>query len=152
LIDFRPSGRRNPSQNHNTQEDSPLNRRLQTLTIAIAIAASGHAFAESAASSTCGPLDEAVKLVLEGFHGEPFQELTEAQVHVARGVLLNPGNGQDARALAATRVIVSKTDLGEATIFVDGDRACSLGFLPPGAIGLIDALKNKPMVEVGTGS
>ena len=127
-------------------------RRLCLLTTAIAIAASTHAFAGSAASSTCGPLDEAMALVLEGYRGEPFQELTEVQVHVARGVLLNPGNGQDARALAATRVIVSKTDLGEATIFVDGDQACSFGILPPGTVGLIDALKNKPMVEVGTGS
>jgi hypothetical protein len=122
------------------------------LTTAIAIAASPYAFAEDAASSTCGPLDEAMKLVLEGYRGEPFQELTEEQVHVARGVLLNPGNGEDARALAATRVIVSRTDLGEATIFVDGEEACSLGFLPPGTIGVIDALKNKPMVEVGTRS
>jgi hypothetical protein len=122
------------------------------LITAIAIAASTPAFAESAASSTCGPLDEAMKLILEGYRGEPFQELTEAQVHVARGVLLNPGNEQDARALAATRVIVSKTDLGEATIFVDGDQACSVGILPPGTLGLIDALKNKPMVEAGTES
>jgi hypothetical protein len=129
-----------------------MNRRLRMLTTAIAISASTHAFAESAASSTCGPLDEAMKLVLEGYGAEPFQELTEAQVYVARGVLLNPGNGQDARALAATRVVVSKTDLGEATIFVDGDQACSFGILPPGTVGLIDALKNKPMVEVGTGS
>ncbi len=129
-----------------------MNRRLRMLTTAIAIAASTHAFAESAASSTCGPLDEAMKLVLEGYGGEPFQELTEAQVYVARGVLLNPSNGQDARALAATRVVVSKTDLGEATIFIDGDQACSFGILPPGTVGLIDALKNKPMVEVGTGS
>jgi hypothetical protein len=122
------------------------------LTTAIAIAASTPAFAESAASSTCGPLDEAMKLVLEGYRGEPFQELTEAQVRVARSVLLNPGNWQDARALAATRVIVSKTDFGEATIFVDGDQACSFGILPPGALGLIDALKDKPMVEAGTES
>ena len=129
-----------------------MNRRLRLLTTAIAIAVSTHAFAESAASSTCGPLDEAIKLVLEGYRGEPFQELTEAQVLVARGVLLNSDSGQDARALAATRVIVSKTDLGEATIFVDGDQACSFGILPPGTVGLIDALKNKPMVEVGTES
>ena len=129
-----------------------MNRRLCMLITAIAIAASTPAFAESAASSTCGPLDEAMKLILEGYRGEPFQELTEAQVHVARGVLLNPGNEQDARALAATRVIVSKTDLGEATIFVDGDQACSVGILPPGTLGLIDALKNKPMVEAGTES
>ncbi len=129
-----------------------MNRRLRMLTTAIAIAASTHAFAESAASSTCVPLDEAVKLVLEGYRGEPVQELTEAQVHVARSVLLNPGNWQDARALAATRVIVSKTDLGEATIFVDGDQACSFGILPPGTLGLIDALKDKPMVEAGTES
>ena len=67
-------------------------------------------------------------------------------------MLLNPGNWQDARALAATRVIVSKTDLGEATIFVDGDQACSFGILPPGTLGVIDALKNKPMIEVGTES
>ena len=125
---------------------------LRMLTTAIAMAVSTHAFAASTASSTCGPLDEAMKLVLEGYRGEPFQELTEAQVHVARGVLLNPGNGQDARALAATRVIVSKTDLGEATIFIDGDEACSFGILPPGTVGLIDALKNKPMVEAGTES
>jgi len=129
-----------------------MSRPLRMLATAIAIAASTHAFAESAASSTCGPLDEAMKLVLEGYLGEPFQELTEAQVHVARGVLLNPGNGQDARALAATRVIVSKTNFGEAAIFVDGDQACSFGILPLGTVGLIDALKNKPMVEVGTGS
>ena len=129
-----------------------MKRRLCMLTTAIAIAASTHAFAESAASSTCGPLDEAVKLVLEGYRGEPFQELTEAQVHVARTVLLNPGNWQDARALAATRVIVSKTDFGEATIFVDGDQACSFGILPSGTLGLIDALKGKPMVEAGTES
>ena len=129
-----------------------MKTRLCMLTTAIAIAASTHAFAESAASSTCGPLDEAVKLVLEGYRGEPFQELTEAQVHVARTVLLNPGNWQDARALAATRVIVSKTDFGEATIFVDGDQACSFGILPSGTLGLIDALKGKPMVEAGTES
>jgi len=129
-----------------------MKTRLCMLTTAIAIAASTHAFAESAASSTCGPLDEAVKLVLEGYRGEPFQELTEAQVHVARTVLLNPGNWQDARALAATRVIVSKTDFGEATIFVDGDQACSFGILPSGTLGLIDALKDKPMVEAGTES
>ncbi len=129
-----------------------MNRRLQALTTAIAIAASTPVFAESATSSTCGPLDEAVKLVLESFHGEPFQQLTEAQLHVARAVLLNPGNGQDARALAATRVIVSKTEFGEATIFIDGDEACSFGFLPPGTMGVIEALKNRPMVEVGTGS
>ena len=129
-----------------------MNRRLCMLTTAIAVSASTHAFAESAASSTCGPLDEAMTLVLDGYRGEPFQELTEAQVYVARAVLLNPGDGQDARALAATRVIVSKTDLGEATIFVDGEQACSFGILPPGTVGLIDALKNKPMIEVGTGS
>ena len=129
-----------------------MNRRLCMLTTAIAIAISSHAFAESAASSTCGPLDEAMKLVSDGYRGEPFQELTEAQVHVARAVLLNPGNGQDARALAATRVIVSKTDLGEATIFVDGEEACSFGILPPGTVGIIDSLKDKPMVEAGTGS
>jgi hypothetical protein len=110
------------------------------------------AFAENATNSTCGPLDEAMTLVLDGYRGEPFQELTEAQVYVARAVLLNPGNGQDARALAATRVIVSKTDLGEATIFVDGEQACSFGILPPGTVGLIDALKDKPMVQVGTRS
>ena len=129
-----------------------MKRRLRMLTAAVAIAASTQAFAEGAASSTCGPLDEAVKLVLEGYLGEPFQELTEAQVHVARGVLLNPAAGQDARALAATRVIVSKTDLGEATIFVDGEQACSFGILPPGTVGVIDALKNKPFAEAGTGS
>ena len=111
-----------------------MNRSLFVLVSALAIAASTHAFAESAASSTCGPLDEAMRLVFEGYRGEPFQELTEAQVHVARAVLLNPGNGQDARALAATRVIVSKTDLGEATIFVDGEQACSFGILPPGTV------------------
>ena len=129
-----------------------MNRFLLTVTTTIAFAISTHAFAESAASSTCGPLDEAMKLVSDGFRGEPFQELTEAQVRVARSVLLNPGNGQDARALAATRVIVSKTDLGEATIFVDGEEACSFGILPPGTIGLIDTLKNKRLVEEGTGS
>ncbi len=129
-----------------------MNRILLAFTTTIAIAASTHAFAESAVSSTCGPLDEAMKLVSDGYRGEPFQELTEAQVHVARAVLLNPSNGQDARALAATRVIVSKTDLGEATIFVDGEEACSFGILPPGTVGLIDALKNKPLVEGGTGS
>ena len=129
-----------------------MNRRLCMLTTAIVIAASIPAFAESAASSTCGPLDEAMTLVLDGYRGEPFQELTEAQVVVARSVLLNTGDGQDARALAAMRVIVSKTDLGEATIFVDGDQACSFGILPPGTVGLIDALKDKPMVEVGTRS
>jgi hypothetical protein len=118
----------------------------------MAVAASTHAFAESAADSTCGPLDEAMKLVTEGYRGEPFQDLTEEQVRVARAVLLNPGNGQDARALAATRVIVSKTDLGEATIFVDGEEACALRFLPPGTVGLIDALTNKPFIEVGTRS
>ena len=129
-----------------------MNRRLCMLTTAIAIAVSPHAIAENAESSTCGPLDEAMTLVLDGYRGEPFQELTEAQVYVARAVLLNPGDGQDARALAATRVIVSKTDLGEATIFVDGEQACSFGILPPGTVGLIDALKDKPMVEVGTRS
>ena len=129
-----------------------MNRFLLTLTTTIAIAASTHAFAESAESSTCGPLDEAMKLVTEGYRGEPFQDLTEEQVRVARAVLLNPGNGQDARALAATRVIVSKTDLGEATIFVDGEEACGFGILPPGTVGLIDALTNKPFVEVGTRS
>ena len=129
-----------------------MNRPLGMLTTAIVIAVSTHAVAESAASSTCGPLDEATKLVLEGYRGEPFQELTEAQVYVARAMLLNPGNGQDARALAAAQVIVSKTELGEATIFVDGDQACSFGILPPGTVGVIDALKNKPMIEAGTGS
>ena len=129
-----------------------MKRFLLTLTTTIAVAASTHAFAENAANSTCGPLDEAMKLVSEGYRGEPFQEFTEAQVRVARAVLLNPGNAQDARALAATRVIVSKTDFGEATIFVDGDQACSFGILPPGALGLIDALKDKPMVEAGTES
>ena len=129
-----------------------MKRRLCLLSTVVAIAASSHAYAGGAGDSTCGPLDEAVKLVIEGFRGEPFQELTEAQVHVARAVLLNPGNGQDARALAATRVIVSKTDLGEATIFVDGDEACSFGILPPGTVGLIDTLKNKPIVGTGTGS
>ena len=129
-----------------------MKRRLRALTTALGIAATSPAFAESAASSTCGPLDEAMKLVSDGFRGGPFQELSEAQVHVARAVLLNPGNGQDARALAATRVIVSMTDLGEATIFVDGEEACSFGILPPGTVGLIDSLKNKPLVEAGTGS
>jgi hypothetical protein len=129
-----------------------MNASLRLLTTAIVIAVSSHAFAEGATSSVCGPLDEAMKLVLEGYRGEPFQELTEAQVRVARGVLLNPGVAQYARALAATRVIVSKTDLGEATIFVDGEEACSLGFLPPGTLGLIDQLKNSPMVEAGTGT
>ena len=129
-----------------------MSKSLRTITTAIAIAFSTHAFAESDANSICGPLDEAMKLVLEGYRGEPFQELTEAQVHVARGILLNPGVGQYARALAATRVIVSKTDLGEATIFVDGEEACSLCFLPSGTLGLIDGLKNKPMVEAGTGA
>jgi hypothetical protein len=129
-----------------------MKRRLCLLSTVVAIAASSHAYAGGAGDSTCGPLDEAVKLVIEGFRGEPFQELTEAQVHVARAVLLNPGNGQDARALAATRVIVSKTDLGEATIFVDGDEACSLAFMPEGTMNLIDALKNRPMVEAGTRS
>ena len=126
--------------------------RLAMLTTAVVIAAAHPGFAEGAASSTCGPLDEATKLVLEGYRGEPFQELTQAQVYVARAVLLNPGNGQDARALAAARVIVSKTDLGEATIFVDGDQACSFGILPPGTVGVIDALKDKPMVAVGARS
>ena len=129
-----------------------MNRTLFMLATAISIAGSTHAFAGSAKSSTCGPLDEAMKLVSEGYRGEPFQELTEAQVHVARAVLLNPGNGQDARALAATRVIVSKTDLGEATIFVDGEQACSFGIMPPGTVGVIDALKNKPLAEAETGS
>lgn len=129
-----------------------MKRSLFALVSAFAIAASTHAFAESSANSTCGPLDEAMRLVLEGYHGEPFQELTEAQVHVARAVLLDPGNAEDARALAATRVIVSKTDLGEATIFVDGEQACSFGFLPPGTVGLIDALKNKPFADAGTAS
>lgn len=129
-----------------------MNRSLFMIAAAFAIAASPHAFAEGAASSTCGPLDEAMRLVSEGYRGEPFQELTEAQVHVARAVLLNPGDGQDARALAATRVIVSKTELGEATIFVDGEQACSFGILPPGTVSVIDALKNRPLVEAGTGS
>jgi hypothetical protein len=122
------------------------------LTAAIAMLAATHAFAEDAASSTCGPLDEAVKLVLEGFHGEPFEELSEAQVHAARAMLLNPGDQNDARALAATRVIVSKTSFGEATIFIDGDQACSLRFLPYGTVGVIDALKSRPMIEPGTAS
>jgi hypothetical protein len=129
-----------------------MNRCLFVLVSALAIAASTPVFAESGASSTCGPLDEAIRLVFEGYRGEPFQELTEAQVHVARAVLLNPSNGQDARALAATRVIVSKTELGEATIFVDGEQACSFGILPPGTVSVIDALKNRPLVEAGTGS
>ena len=129
-----------------------MNRSLFMIAAAFTIAASSHAFAEGAASSTCGPLDEAMRLVSEGYRGEPFQELTEAQVHVARAVLLNPGNGEDARALAATRVIVSKTELGEATIFVDGEQACSFGILPPGTVSVIDALKNRPLVEAGTGS
>ena len=129
-----------------------MNRFLLTLVTTMAVAASTHAFAESAANSTCGPLDEAMKLVTDGYRGAPFQDLTEEQVRVARAVLLNPGNGQDARALAATRVIVSKTDLGEVTIFVDGEEACAFRFLPPGAIGVIDALTNKPLVEAGTGS
>ena len=129
-----------------------MNRFLLTLMTTIAVAASTNAFAESATSSTCGPLDEAMKLVSDGYRGGPFQELSEAQVHVARTVLLNPGNGQDARALAATRVIVSATDLGEATIFVDGEEACSFGILPPGTVSLIDTLKDKPMVAAGTGS
>jgi hypothetical protein len=129
-----------------------MNRSLFVLVSALAIAASTPVFAESGASSTCGPLDEAIRLVFEGYRGEPFQELTEAQVHVARAVLLNPSNGQDARALAATRVIVSKTELGEATIFVDGEQACSFGILPPGTVSVIDALKNRPLVEAGTGS
>lgn len=129
-----------------------MKRRLCLLTTAIAIAVSSHAYADGAASSTCGPLDEAVKLVIEGFRGEPFQELTEDQVRVARGVLLDPSSAEDARALAATRVIVSKTDLGEAAIFVDGDQACSLDFMPEGTMSLIDALKDRPMVEAGTRS
>ena len=129
-----------------------MHRRLRTLLSAFVIAASTHAIAGSPPSSTCGPLDEAIRLVFEGYRGEPFQELTEAQVRVARAVLLNPGAGQDARALAATRVIVSKTDLGEATIFVDGEQACSFGILPLGTVGLLDALQHKPSVEVGTGS
>ena len=129
-----------------------MSKSIHTIATAIAIAFSTHAFAESDASSICGPRDEAMKLVLEGYRGEPFQELTEAQVRVARGILLNPGVGQYARALAATRVIVSKTDLGEATIFVDGDQACSFGILPPGTVGVIDALKDKPMVAVGARS
>jgi hypothetical protein len=129
-----------------------MNRTLFALATAITIAGSTHALAESSTNSTCGPLDEAMRLVFEGYRGEPFQELTEAQVHVARAVLLNPGNGQDARALAATRVIVSKTYLGEATIFIDGEQACSFGILPPGTVGVIDALKNKPFAEAGTGS
>ena len=129
-----------------------MNRRLSTFIAAAAIVASTHAFAENPADSVCGPLDEAMKLVLEGFHGEPFQELSEAQVRVARAMLLNPGNGYDARALAATRVIISKTDVGDAAIFVDGDEACSFRFLPPGAIALIDALKNQPMIEAGAGT
>jgi len=129
-----------------------MKRSIFMLASVIAIAASTHAFAESSTSSTCGPLDEAMRLVFEGYRGEPFQELTEAQVHIARAVLLNPGDGQDARALAATRVIVSKTDLGEATIFIDGEQACSFGILPPGTVGVIDALKNKPFAEAGTGS
>ena len=129
-----------------------MKRFILTLATTIAVAVSTHAFAESSASSTCGPLDEAMKLVSEGYRGQPFQELTEAQVRVARAVLLNPGNAQDARALAATRVIVSKTNLGEATIFVDGEEACSFGILPPGTVGLLDSLKNKPLIEAGTGS
>jgi len=129
-----------------------MNRALFILATAITIAGPTHGFAESSTNSTCGPLDEAMRLVSEGYRGEPFQELTEAQVHIARAVLLNPGNGQDARALAATRVIVSKTDLGEATIFIDGEQACSFGILPPGTVGVIDALKNKPFAESGTGS
>ena len=129
-----------------------MKRTLFVLAAAFTIAGSTHAFAESATNSTCGPLDEAMRLVSEGYRGEPFQELTEAQVHIARAVLLNPGNGQDARALAATRVIVSKTYLGEATIFIDGEQACSFGILPPGTVGVIDALKNKPFAESGTGS
>ena len=129
-----------------------MKRTLFLLAAAITVAGSTHALAESATNSTCGPLDEAMRLVFEGYRGEPFQELTEAQVHIARAVLLNPGNGQDARALSATRVIVSKTYLGEATIFVDGEQACSFGILPPGTVGVIDALKNKPFAEAGTGS
>lgn len=129
-----------------------MKTRLRILIAASAIVASSSAFAENTVSSTCGPLDEAERLVLESYRGEPFQELTEAQVHVARGVLLNPANGQDARALAANRVIVSKTDLGEATIFVDGDEACSFGFLPLGTLSLIDSLRGRRMVESGTQS
>ena len=119
---------------------------------ALAISASTHAYAAGSADSTCGSLDATIKLVLEGYRGEPFRELNEAQVHVARAVLLDPASARDARALAATRVLVSRTDLGEAAIFVDGDQACSFGLLPPGTVGVIDALKDKPMVEAGTQS
>jgi len=128
-----------------------MNKRQYAFAVAIALVCATPAFALGATGSSCGPLDEAVKLVLDSYHGEPFQELTEAQIHVARAVLLNPRDAQDARALASNRIIVSKTELGEATIFVDGDQACSLGFLPPGTVGIIEALKNKPMVEAGDG-
>ena len=40
-----------------------MNRFLLTLATTMAVAASTHAFAESAADTTCGPLDEAMKLV-----------------------------------------------------------------------------------------
>lgn len=129
-----------------------MTSKLRLFAAAVALSASTHAYAVGAPDSTCGSLDETIRLVLDGYRGEPFQELNEAQVHVARAVLLDPASDKDARALAATRIIVSRTDFGEATIFVDGDRACSFGFLPPGTIGIIDALKGKPMVEAGTGS
>ena len=129
-----------------------MTRHLCLFAAALAISASTHAYAAGSADSTCGSLDATIKLVLEGYRGEPFRELNEAQVHVARAVLLDPASARDARALAATRVLVSRTDLGEAAIFVDGDQACSFGLMPPGTVGVIDALKDKPMVEAGTQS
>ena len=129
-----------------------MTRKLWLFAVALATSASTHAYADGAADATCGSVDATIKLVLEGYRGEPFRELNEAQVHVARAVLLDPASDKDARALAATRVLVSRTDFGEAAIFVDGDRACSFSFLPPGTVGLIDALKDKPMVEAGTQS
>ena len=122
-----------------------MQRQLRLILAATVIAASTPAIAD------CAPLGEIERLVIQGFGGTPFQELTAAQIIVARAVLLNPGNPADIAALGATRVLVSKTKFGdEATIFVVDDQACSFGFMPAGTISVIDALKDRP-INVGEG-
>jgi hypothetical protein len=124
---------------------------LCALALAGALFASHSAFAAS--DATCGSLDVARRLVLDGFDGSPLQELTPAQVRVARAVLLNPGSPEDARALAASRVLVSRIRTGdEAVIFADGDLACGFGFLPAGTLAIIDALKDRTVLIPGEGS
>ena len=96
-----------------------MNRPLGMLTTAIVIAVSTHAVAESAASSTCGPLDEATKLVLEGYRGEPSRNSPRRRSTSPAPCSSNPATGRTLERLPRRESSSPRRELGEANIFVE---------------------------------